>query len=60
MRRNRPFVAERLGEIVGFADVQADGYIDQFFVVPEVAGQGWREPSCGRLNGKLVSLIWQG
>lgn len=40
MRRNRPFVAERLGEIVGFADVQADGYIDQFFVVPEVAGQG--------------------
>jgi putative acetyltransferase len=40
LRGNRPFVAERSGQVVAFADVQADGYIDQFFVAPEAAGQG--------------------
>src|ERR1043165_8654378 len=32
IRRNNPFVAEIAGELVGFADVQVDGYIDHFFV----------------------------
>lgn len=32
IRRNRPFVAEQGGEIVGYADIQPGGYIDQFFV----------------------------
>lgn len=32
VKRNRPFVAMKDDEIVGFADVQPDGYIDQFFV----------------------------
>lgn len=40
IRHNQPFVAEANGQIVGFGDVQADGYIDQLFVAPEAAGQG--------------------
>jgi putative acetyltransferase len=32
MRDINPFVADLDGELVGYADVQADGYIDHFFV----------------------------
>ncbi len=32
MRGIQPFVAELDGQIVGYADVQPDGYIDHFFV----------------------------
>lgn len=32
MREIRPFIAELDGEVVGYADVQHDGYIDHFFV----------------------------
>ena len=35
-----PFVAERDGEIVGYADVQPNGYIDHFFVSAAAGGQG--------------------
>jgi len=35
-----PFVAERDGAIVGYADVQANGYIDHFFVAGHAARQG--------------------
>jgi putative acetyltransferase len=35
-----PFVAERDGEIVAYADVQPDGYIDHFFVSAAAGGQG--------------------
>ncbi len=28
----QPFIAEEAGEILGYADLQADGYIDHFFV----------------------------
>ncbi|TCS43729.1 GNAT family N-acetyltransferase [Reinekea marinisedimentorum] len=35
-----PFIAEINGEIVGFADLQADGYIDHFFCHAEHQGQG--------------------
>lgn len=40
LTRNRPWVAERDGVIAGYADLQADGYIDQFFVAAEAAGRG--------------------
>src|SRR5436190_16410909 len=36
----QPFVAELDGNIVGYADVQASGYIDHFFVSPTVARRG--------------------
>ncbi len=32
MREINPFVAELGGELVGYADVQSNGYIDHFFV----------------------------
>lgn len=35
-----PFVAEDQGTIVGYADVQPDGYIDHFFVAATSARQG--------------------
>lgn len=38
----RPFVAEAGGEIVGYADLQADGYIDHFFVA-----RGWARRGVG-------------
>ena len=38
--RNRPFIAELEGNIVGFADIQTDGYIDQFFVSGDAVGKG--------------------
>jgi len=40
IRRNNPFVAEIGGRTVGFADVQDDGLIDQFFVEANYAGMG--------------------
>ena len=40
MRANQPFVVERAGEIVGYADLQADGLIDQFFVAGAHGGLG--------------------
>jgi len=35
-----PFIAEIDGKIVGFADIQDDGYIDHFFCHNEFQGQG--------------------
>jgi putative acetyltransferase len=32
IRGINPYVAEEMGKIVGYADVQANGYIDHFFV----------------------------
>ena len=32
MREIKPFVADLNGELVGYADVQSNGYIDHFFV----------------------------
>jgi putative acetyltransferase len=40
VRKNRPFVAVKEGEIVGFADLQEDGYIDQFFVSARYSRRG--------------------
>ena len=35
-----PFVAEIDGIIVGYADIQSDGYVDHFFCHSEYQGQG--------------------
>lgn len=40
MRAIRPFVVERSGQIVAYADVQPDGYIDHFYVSGACAKQG--------------------
>lgn len=40
IRRNNPFVAEVGGRTVGFADLQDDGLIDQFFVEANYGGMG--------------------
>lgn len=42
MRANQPFIAQAVdgGAMAGFADLQACGTIDMFFVAPAFAGQG--------------------
>lgn len=42
LQANQPFVAQAVdgGALAGFADLQATGYIDHFFVAPAFAGQG--------------------
>jgi putative acetyltransferase len=40
IRANQPFIAELDGCIAGYADLQASGYMDQFFVAGAYAGQG--------------------
>ncbi|MEZ5607325.1 MAG: GNAT family N-acetyltransferase [Burkholderiaceae bacterium] len=37
---NQPFVAVLNGQVAGFADLQASGYVDQFFVSGAFAGRG--------------------
>jgi putative acetyltransferase len=60
-----PFVAEIDGLVVGFADLQEDGYIDHFFCHSEYQGQGVGRAlmeqvlRTGRLNGvsRLYSQV---
>lgn len=40
LRGNQPFIVELDGAIAGYADLQADGCIDQFFVAGAYAGRG--------------------
>ena len=40
MRDLAPFVALQDGQVVGYADVQPDGYIDHFFVSVAAGGRG--------------------
>lgn len=40
LRGNQPFIVELDGAIAGYADLQADGSIDQFFVAGAYAGRG--------------------
>lgn len=50
MRGIQPFVVESEGRTVAYADVQADGYIDHFFVSPAVARTGVGTLLMGRLH----------
>ncbi|MBR0566868.1 GNAT family N-acetyltransferase [Azoarcus sp. L1K30] len=56
MRSNRPFVAEVDGRVAGYADVQADGYIDQFFVSGHAAGRGVGSALMRRIEERARSL----
>lgn len=53
----KPFIAELNGQIVGFADLQQDGYIDHFFCHAGYQGIGVGRAlmehifSTGRING---------
>lgn len=40
MKHNQPFIAEQAGQIVGYADLQAEGLIDHFFCKADHQRQG--------------------
>lgn len=50
-----PFVAEERGRIVGYADVQEDGYIDHFFVAATAARQGVGSALMARIHAKAAT-----
>lgn len=50
IRSNRPFVAELDGQIVGYADIQTDGYIDHFFVAGHAARTGVGSALMGKIE----------
>jgi putative acetyltransferase len=52
----RPFVAEMDGEIVGYADVQPNGYIDHFFVSGARGRQGIGTRLMARIHQEARSL----
>ena len=41
MNKIRPYILEDQGEILGYADLQEDGYIDHFFIRGDSAGKGY-------------------
>ena len=58
MQSIRPFVAVQDNEIVGYADVQADGYINHFFVSGAYSRRGIGNALMGRLHeeARLLGL----
>lgn len=56
VRKNQPFVAEIDGEVVGYADVQPDGYIDQFYVSGLHPRQGIGTGLMARIHDEAESL----
>lgn len=52
----RPFVVELDGEIVGYADVQLDGYVDHFFVSGAHPRQGIGTLLMARIHEEAKSL----
>lgn len=51
-----PFVAEINGWVVGYADVQKDGYIDHFFVAGTAARQGVGSALMRRIHQQAANL----
>jgi putative acetyltransferase len=51
-----PFVAERDGVVVGYADVQATGYIDHFFVAGHAGRQGVGSQLMQRIHAHAESV----
>lgn len=56
MREIRPFVAEMDGEVVGYADVQRNGYMDHFFVSGTHGRQGIGRRLMQRIHEEAMSL----
>lgn len=56
MRGIQPFVVELKDEIVGYADVQANGYIDHFFVSGRHPKQGIGRLLINRIHEEATSL----
>lgn len=56
MRGIAPFVAEGDGAIVGYADVQTNGYIDHFFVAGGAARQGVGSRLMGHIHSVAVAI----
>lgn len=56
MQANQPFIAQApdTGAVAGFADLQASGYIDQFFVAPAFAGQGVARALMGHIHAQAA------
>ncbi len=51
-----PFVAERDGNVVGYADVQSNGYIDHFFVAGYAARQGVGHALMRRIHSHATAI----
>lgn len=56
MREICPFVAEMNGEVVGYAGVQQDGYIDPFFVSGTHGRHGIGQSLVERIHEEAMSL----
>jgi putative acetyltransferase len=56
MREINPFVADLNGELVGYADVQSNGYIDYFFVSGKHPRRGIGSLLMGRILAEAASL----
>jgi putative acetyltransferase len=56
MREINPFVADLNGELVGYADVQSNGYIDHFFVSGKHPRQGIGSLLMRRILAEATSL----
>jgi len=56
MRGIRPFVVEDSGRIVGYADLQNDGYIDHFFVSGDRARCGVGRVLMNRIHERAKEL----
>jgi putative acetyltransferase len=56
MRAIRPFVVEEEGRIVGYADLQADGHIDHFYVSGTTARRGVGRFLMARIRARAQEL----
>jgi putative acetyltransferase len=60
LRGNQPFVAEIDRRIAGFADLQAWGYIDHFFVAGTFAGLGVGKALMAQLHESAAGRVITG
>ena len=56
MRALQPFVAEADGRVVGYADLQTNGYVDHFFVAGKHARRGVGRLLMERLHARAAEL----